>query len=202
MIVVGLTGSIAMGKSTAAAMFRRLGWPLFDADEAVHRFYRSPAAQQVEDAFPGVLIDGAVDRTRLAQKVLGDGEALQRLEAIVHPAVAQYRKAFLAAAAEARRPAVVLDIPLLMETHGEAAVDVVVVVSASDEAQRGRALARPGMTVEKLAAIRAKQRPEAEKRRRAHYVIDTDATLASTEKQVEDFVRAIVGIAGGRRRTK
>ncbi len=202
MIVVGLTGSIAMGKSTAAAMFRRLGWPLFDADEAVHRFYRSPAAQQVEDAFPGVLIDGAVDRTRLAQKVLGDGEALQRLEAIVHPAVAQYRKAFLAAAAEARRPAVVLDIPLLMETPGEAAVDVVVVVSASDEAQRGRALARPGMTVEKLAAIRAKQRPEAEKRRRAHYVIDTDGTLESTAKQVEDLARAIVGIAGGRRKTK
>ncbi len=202
MIVLGLTGSIAMGKSTAAAMFRRLGWPLFDADEAVHRFYRSPAAQQVEAAFPGVLVDGVVDRAKLAAQVLGDGEALQRLEAIVHPAVAEYRKAFLAAAAAARRPAVVLDIPLLMETNAESAVDVVVVVSASEHSQRARALARPGMTVEKLAAIRAKQRPEAEKRRRAHYVIDTDGTLESTAKQVEDLTRAIVGIAGGRRKTK
>ena len=196
MIIAGLTGSIAMGKSTVAQMFASLGWPVFDADAAVRQFYAAEGAALIEAEFPGVVVDGAVDRIRLSPRVLGDAAAMARLEAIVHPAVARLRHAFLDKAAEQRRRGVVLDIPLLFETHGESAVDIVVVVSASAAAQRERARLRPDMTAEKFDAILARQTPDAEKRRQAHFVIDTSGTLADSRRQAEDFVRAVVGLPG------
>ena len=198
MIIAGLTGSIAMGKSTAAEIFARLGWPVFDADAAVRAFYAADGAPLIERAFPGVVFEGVVDRNRLAEKVLGDNAAMARLEAIVHPAVARRRRQFLADAADQRRRGAALDIPLLFETGGERRVDVVIVVSAGAAAQRARALARPGMSDEKLAAILARQTPDGEKRRRAHFVIDTSGELAHSRRQVEDVVRALAAAPGGR----
>ena len=195
MMLVGLTGSIAMGKSTVAAMFRSLGAPVFDADAAVHDLYRSPEAHLVEAAFPGVLVEGVVDRARLAARVVGDVEAMRRLEGVVHPAVAARRTRFLDEARSAR--AAVLDIPLLFETGGERKVDVVVVVSAPPEVQSARALARPGADSGRFEALLLRQTPDAEKRRRAHCVIDTATTLAQTRQQVEDFLRALVGCERG-----
>jgi len=193
MIVVGLTGSIAMGKSALAAIFRELGAPVFDADVAVHEFYRSDGARAVEAAFPGVLVDGAVDRAMLASRVVGDADAMQRLEAIVHPAVAEKRLRFLDTARRAGARAAVLDVPLLFETGGEAVVDVVVVVSARPEVQRARALSRPGADAERFEALLKRQTPDVEKRRRAHFVIDTSGALEDSRRQAEDFLRAIVG---------
>ena len=198
MIVAGLTGSIAMGKSTVGRFFAELGAPVFDADEAVRAFYRSDEAEAVEAAFPGVRVDGEVDRGRLAAATLGDPPALQRLEAIVHPDVARRRIAFLAAAAAAGRRVAVVDVPLLFETGGEATVDVVVVVSAGPETQRRRALSRPGMTEAKLAAILARQTPDAEKRRRAHCVIDTRGPYPATRAQVAALLRALAAVPGRR----
>ena len=199
MIVVGLTGSIAMGKSTVAQMFVQSGWPVFDADAAVHAFYRSEGADVVERAFPGVAVDGVVDRGLLSAKVLGDAEAIRKLEAIVHPAVGIAREHFLAKALAERRRGVALDIPLLFETGGEKRCDFVVVVSASAQSQQQRALSRPGMTAERLDALRARQIPDAEKRRKAHFVVDTDLTMSDTARQIGDFVRAVVGVPGGYR---
>ena len=196
MILVGLTGSIAMGKSTLAAILREMGVPVFDADAAVHAFYASPESQAVEDAFPGVRAAGKIDRTKLASRVLGDAAAVGRLEAIVHPAVGRYRSAFLDAAVAQGRGFVVLDVPLLFETGGDRSVDVTVVVSTSPEAQRRRALARPGMSPEKLEAILARQMPDADKRRRAHVVVDTSGDLASTRKQAADLLRALAAFSG------
>ena len=196
MIIAALTGSIAMGKSTVAQMFADLGWPVFDADRAVREFYSSVGALLVERAFPGVVVDGTVDRALLSAKVLNNDRAMAELEAIVHPAVQRMRVAFLRNAAGERRRGVILDIPLLFETGGDAAVDMVVVASASMEAQRARALARLGMTLEKFHAIVLRQLPDAEKRRRAHYVINTDGAIETSRRQVEGFARAVVGAPG------
>jgi len=196
MLVLGLTGSAAMGKSTVAAMFAAEGVPVFDADAAVHALYRGEAAPLIERAFPGTVADGLVDRTRLAAAIVADRAALARLEAIVHPLVRAREEKFRAAAALSGRRVVVLDIPLLLETGGEPRVDAVVVVSASAEIQRRRLLDRQGMTEATLAALLARQMPDAEKRRRAHFIIDTGGELAVTRQAVADLVRAVAGMAG------
>jgi dephospho-CoA kinase len=195
-IVVGLTGSIAMGKSTVAAMFAAEGAPVFDSDAAVHAFYRSADAQAVEAAFPGVFVGAAIDRDRLAQRVMGDRAALARLEGIVHPMVAKARLAFLSRAAAQGRRLVVADVPLLFESGGEKSVAVIVVVSASEIVQKTRALARQGMTSERFAAIIARQTPDSEKRRRAHAIIDTNGALEATRAQVRGFLRCVSGMVG------
>ena len=198
MIVAGLTGSIAMGKTTVARMFAALGAPVFDADSAVREFYRSPGAQAVEAAFPGVIEGGEVNREKLAASTLGDPKALQRLEAIVHPEVARLRRSFLERAAAQGRRVVVVDVPLLFETAGAKSVDLVLVVSAGEAAQRARALARPGMTAAKFQAILARQTPDREKRRFAHCVIDTSGPLERTRAQAAGVLRAIAGMPGRR----
>lgn len=198
MILAGLTGSIAMGKSTVAAMFAVLGAPVFDADEAVRVYYAGKGAEAVEAMFPGVVADGVVDRGRLGRLALGDPAALVRLESLVHPAVADARARFVAQAeAEGRRLAIV-DVPLLFETVGDSAVDLVVVVSAPTAAQRARAMAREGMHAAKLDAIMLRQMSNSEKRRRAHFVIDTGGSLERTRAQVRQFMRAVAAV-GGRR---
>jgi dephospho-CoA kinase len=175
MRVLGLTGSIGMGKSTAAAVLRREGVPVHDADAAVHRLLGpgGAAVATVGAAFPGVVRDGAVDRQALGRQVFGDPQALARLEAILHPLVQRASRRFLARARRARRRLVVLDVPLLFETGGEARCDAVVVVSAPRPVQRARVLKRRGMTPERLAGIEARQMPDAEKRRRADAVVPT-----------------------------
>jgi len=198
MILVGLTGSIAMGKSTVAAMFRALGAPVFDADAAVHDIYRGEEARLVEAAFPGVVVDGVVDRARLAAKVVGDAQAMKRLEAIVHPAVGARRARFLDEARLAGARAAILDIPLLFETQGEGKVDIVVVVSAPPEIQRERALRRPGADAARFEALLKRQTPDVEKRRRAHFVIDTGGSMEDSRRQAEDFLRAIAACERGR----
>jgi dephospho-CoA kinase len=197
-IVVGLTGSIAMGKSTVSAMFAELGVPTFDADDAVRGFYSGDGATAIEAAFPGVVVSGQVDRERLGARVLGDGEALHRLEGLVHPAVAGARARFLERTAAVGRRLVIVDVPLLFETGGEANVDLVVVVSAPESIQRERALSRAGMTEAKLKAILARQTADAEKRRRAHFVIDTRGRLELTRAVVAQFMRSAAALAGGR----
>jgi dephospho-CoA kinase len=194
MIVVGLTGSIAMGKSTLAQMLRELGAPVFDADAAVRELYRGETGTKVEAEFPGVLVDGAVDRERLARYVVNDSAAMKRLEAIVHPAVAERRTRFLEEARRAGARAAILDVPLLFETGGDRRVDVVLVVSAPPDLQRARALERPGADLEKFEGLLARQTPDVDKRRRAHFVIDTSGTLADSRRQAQDFLRAVVGI--------
>ena len=173
MIVLGLTGSIGMGKSTTAKMFREAGVPVHDADETVHRLYAGTAAPLVEHAFAGTVVDGVVDRARLSGHVIGKPEALKRLEAIIHPLVRADADAFLAQARARGEKLVVLDIPLLFETGGRERGNKVVVVTAPAEVQRERVLARPGMTPEKFEAILAKQVPDDEKRRRADYIVET-----------------------------
>ncbi len=200
MIVAGLTGSIAMGKSTVAGMFVELGVPAFDADDAVRDFYAGDGAKAVEAAFPGVTVEGQVDRERLGSRVLGDAEALQRLEGLVHPAVAQARVRFLERAAAAGRRLTIIDVPLLFETGGEASVDLVIVVSAPASIQRVRAMGRPGMTEAKLDAILSRQTSDAEKKRRAHFVIDTRGRLELTRAVVLQFMRSTAALAGGRTR--
>ena len=191
MILLGLTGSIGMGKSTVAAMFAEVGVPVFDADAAVHHL-QGPGGRVVaaiEAAFPGTTGAGGVDRPALSAAVLGDGHAIRRLEAIVHPAVAEERAAFIAAHADA--PVVLLDVPLLFETGGDRAVDAVVVVSAAPDVQRARVLARPGMTPAKLDAILARQMPDAEKRARADHIIATDVPLAETRAAVQRVIACV-----------
>ena len=185
--IVGLTGSIGMGKSTVAAMFERAGVPVFDADAEVHRMQgpRGSLVPSIEAAFPGSTGPEGVRREALGQQVFGDALALERLEGIVHPAVAIKRQEFLIEHAGA--PLVVFDIPLLFEKGGHSQVDAVVVVSAPPEVQRARVLSRPGMTPEKFARILALQIPDEEKRERADHVIDTGATLAETEAAVRDL---------------
>jgi dephospho-CoA kinase len=197
-IIAGLTGSIAMGKSTVAGMFADLGVPTFDADDAVRDFYAGDGAKAVEAAFPGVTVSGQVDRERLGSRVLGDAEALQRLEGLVHPAVAQARVRFLERAAAAGRRLAIVDVPLLFETGGEASVDLVIVVSAPASIQRVRAMGRPGMTEAKLEAILSRQTSDGEKRRRAHFVIDTRGGLELTQAVVAQFIRSTAAMAGGR----
>ncbi len=196
MFVLGLTGSIGMGKSTAARFFAEAGIPVHDADGAVHRLYEGEAASAIEAAFPGTTRSGKVDRTKLAARVLEDPAAIRRLEAIIHPLVRESEVKFLAEAAGRGEPVVVLDIPLLFETSAEKRVDAVVVVSAGPQAQRDRVLGRPGMTESKLEAILAKQLSDVEKRRRAHFVVDSSGGLDSARAQVHGILRAIAGLPG------
>jgi dephospho-CoA kinase len=195
MLVIGLTGSIAMGKSTVGGMLAAMGAPIFDSDAAVHAFYRSADARRVEAEFPGVLRDGVIDRGRLAKYVLDDNVAMARLEAIVHPVVNAARASFLREAA-GRATRVVIDSPLLLETGAENSVDLVVVVSAPAAVQQARVLARPGMTLERCRAILARQMPDREKRRRAHFVIDTGGLLTATQAQAKDLMRCTASISG------
>jgi dephospho-CoA kinase len=190
MITVGLTGSIGMGKSTTAAMFAAEGVPVYDADAEVHALYAKggAAVAPVEAAFPGAVVDGAVDRTLLSQGVVGKPDELKRLEAIVHPLVGATRAGFFEAAAAAGADIVILDIPLLFETGGESRVDAVVVVSAPADLQRARVLARPGMDEAKLEAILARQMADVEKCARAHFVIDTGKGLDHARAQVRDVL--------------
>jgi dephospho-CoA kinase len=190
MILIGLTGSIGMGKSTTAAMFREAGVPVYDADAAVHDLYDvgGAAVGPVGKAFPGAVKDGRVDREALRQAVLGDAEALKRLNAIVHPLVGHDRIGFFQQAEAAGADMVVLDIPLLFETGGHANVDAVVVASAPAEMQRERVLARPGMTPDRLDAILAQQLADADKRARAHFVVDTSRGLEPAREQVAEII--------------
>lgn len=193
MTVLGLTGSIGMGKSTTAKMFVDAGVPVHDSDETVHRLYAGKAVPLVEAAFPGTVIAGSVDRTELARRVLGNAAALKTLEAIVHPLVRADADAFLARHRAAGAPLVVLDIPLLFETGGRNRVDKVVVVTAPADIQRARVLARPDMSEEKLAAILAKQVPDAEKRRQADFVIDTGEGMDAARAAVGAIIAELSG---------
>lgn len=198
MVIVGLTGSIAMGKSTVAGMFASFGVPVFDADAAVRAFYSGSGAKAVEALFPGVIGPEGVDRKRLAQRTLGDPGSLAQLEALVHPEVSKARRDFLARGRSAGWRTAVLDVPLLFESGGRAAVDVVLVVSAPGHMQRARALDRPDMTDEKLGHILARQSSDSDKRGRAHSVISTAAGLEDTRRQVRQFLRAVAAMEGGR----
>ncbi len=191
MFILGLTGSVGMGKSTTAGLFADAGVPVHDADAVVHRLYEGPAVAAIEAAFPGTTGAGKVDRNKLAVRVLGDHAALERLEAIIHPLVQEAEAEVLARAQARGEKVVVLDIPLLFETGGDARVDAVVVVSAPEDVQRARVLARPGMTPEKLEAILAKQMPDAEKRRRADFVVDTSRGLDAARIQVGAILDAV-----------
>jgi dephospho-CoA kinase len=195
MITLGLTGSIGMGKSAVARMFADEGVPVFDADAIVHRLQGPEGAlvAEIEARFPGTTGPEGVNRGALAERVLGEREALQNLEALVHPAVARERSAFLAAHAQA--PLVVLDIPLLFEVGGWNEVDQIAVVSAPEEVQRARVLARPGMTAEKYEKILARQMPDAEKRARADFIIPTGGSLEETRQAVRRILACLTGAA-------
>lgn len=188
MIRLGLTGSIGMGKSTTAKMFAEAGIPVHDADETVHRLYAGPAAARVEAAFPGVVVNGVVDRRRLAARVLDDQDALRRLAEIVHPLVRADSDAFLERHRRLETPLVVLDIPLLFETGGTDRVDSILVVTADPDVQRARVMARPGMTEEKFASILANQVPDREKRRNADFVIDTGHGMEAAREAVRRII--------------
>ncbi len=191
MIVIGLTGSIGMGKSTVAERFRQLGIPVCDADAVVHELYEGAAVAPIEAAFPGTTSGGKVDRVKLGQAVLKNPHGLKRLEAIVHPMVQEAEREFLRKAAEQGAQMAVLEVPLLFETGGDARVDVTIVVSAPPEVQRERVLARPGMTPSKLEAILARQMPDSEKRRRADFVVDTGVTIEESHAQVDAIVERL-----------
>jgi dephospho-CoA kinase len=194
MLVIGLTGSIGMGKSVTADMFRAAGVPVHDSDAVVHDLYRGRAAPLVEASFPGVLRDGEIDRAALAVRVLQDDLALRRLEAIIHPMIREDRGQFVEHHKAEGAAAVVLDIPLLYETGCEREVDVIVVVDAPESVQKRRVLARPGMTPAKFEAILAKQMPSAEKRQRAHAVIDTARGFTAAKQQVRALLRALAAV--------
>ena len=198
MFILGLTGSIGMGKSTTAGFFREAGVPLHDSDAVVHRLYEGEAVAPVEAAFPGVTLDGRIDRTRLAGKLVGNPDAIKQLESIVHPLVRAVTQRFIQNQAARGARVIVLDIPLLFETGGEKNVDAVVVVSASVEVQRERVLKRPGMTAERLDALLARQMSDAEKRARAHFVVDSARSFDSGRAQVHGILRAIAPLPGRR----
>jgi len=198
MFILGLTGSIGMGKSTTAGFFREAGVPLHDSDAVVHRLYEGEAVGPVEAAFPGVTVDGNIDRARLAAQLVGRPEAIRQLEAIVHPLVRATTQRFIEAQAQRGARIIVLDIPLLFETGGEKNVDAVVVVSAPAAVQRARVLARAGMSAEKLDALLARQMSDADKRARAHFVIDSSRSFDSARAQVLGILRAVSGLPGRR----
>jgi dephospho-CoA kinase len=191
MFVIGLTGSVGMGKTTAARFFAEQGVPVHDADAVVHRLYAGEAAPAIEAAFPGATQGGKVDRNRLAALVLDDPVAMKKLESIVHPLVHAAEAALLAEAEARGEKVAVLDIPLLFETGADQRVDAVVVVSAPAELQETRVLGRPGMTVEKLDAILSRQMPDAEKRRRADFVVDTSGDRERTRAHVRAILEAV-----------
>jgi dephospho-CoA kinase len=189
--VLCLTGSLGMGKSTAAKFFAECGVPVHDSDAVVHALYEGEAVPLIERAFPGSALDGKVDRKALGGMVLNDEAALARLEAIIHPLVTASRQKFLSEAAARGAPVVVVDIPLLFETEAESRCDAVVVVSAPADMQRARAFGRPGMTEEKFAALLAKQIPDAEKRRRADFVVDSSQGFDHTRAQIRDILQNV-----------
>ena len=200
MFLLGLTGSIGMGKSATSAMFCARGIPVYDADAVVHALYRGAAVPLIDAAFPNCLaIDGSVDRMRLGERVLNDPNALKRLEGIVHPLVGAARNEFITQAERHGTSLVVLDVPLLFETGGEGGVDAIALVSAPETVQKERVCGRPGMTPERFAAIVAKQLPDSEKRLRSHFSIDTSRGFAAAERQVAGILRAISGATGRRR---
>ena len=199
MFILGLTGSLGMGKSTTARFFAEEGVPVHDADAVVHRLYEGEAAAAIEAAFPGTTAGGKVDRTRLAARVLGDDAALARLEAIVHPLVQDAERRLIAQARSRGEKIAVLDIPLLFESGADRRVDAVVVVSAPPDVQRARVLERPGMTVEKLEAILARQMPDAEKRARADFVVDTSRGFDAAHAQVRASLAAVATMPKRRR---
>ena len=192
MRILGLTGSIGMGKSTTARLFMEAGVPVYDADAAVHRIYEGEAAPAIEAAFPGTTVEGRVDRAKLSAKVVHDPAAIKQLEQIVHPMLGASRKKFLEEAERSGVPVVLMDIPLLFETGGEKRVDAVVVVTTSPEAQRERILARGTMTNEALDAILARQLPDAEKRKRADFVVDTSHGLDPVRTAIGDILAEVV----------
>jgi dephospho-CoA kinase len=200
--ILGLTGSIGMGKSTTSAMFRARGIPVHDADAAVHALYRGRAVAPIAAAFPGVVVASAVDRARLSAAVVGQPEKLRALEALIHPLVREDEVAFVKRCRTAGEDIAVLDIPLLLETGGESRCDAVVVITAPAEVQRARVLARPEMTAAKLDAILARQMPDAEKRRRAHFLVDTSRGLLAAERQVGSILLALAGRPGRRGQDK
>jgi len=188
MIILGLTGSIGMGKSTTAKLFAEAGVPVYDADATVHRLYEGEAVPAIEAAFPGTTVDGKVDRTRLSAQVVHDAAAIKRLEQIVHPMLGASRQKFLDDAEQSGAPVAVVDVALLFETGGEKRVDAVVVVTTTPEIQRQRILARDNMTPEKLDAILARQLPDAEKRQRADFVVDTSHGLDPVRARIRDIL--------------
>lgn len=192
MRILGLTGSIGMGKSTTAKLFVEAGVPVYDADAAVHKIYEGEAAPAVEAAFPGTTVDGKVDRAKLSAKVVHDPAAIKQLEQIVHPMLGASRQKFLAEAERSGVPVVVMDIPLLFETGGEKRVDAVVVVTTTPENQRERILARGTMTHEALDAILARQLPDPEKRKRADFVVDTSHGLDPVRARIRDILAEVV----------
>jgi dephospho-CoA kinase len=193
MIRLGLTGSIGMGKSVTAQMFRDEGVPVHDADQTVHDLYAGPTAELIDAAFPGVLVDGKVDRQKLSARVIHHPEAMAKLEAIIHPMVRLKEEAFLKDAERSDAQLVVLDIPLLFETHAQLRVDKILVVTAPSETQRQRVLARPGMTPDKLKTILAKQMPDPQKRAKADYVINTGLGLDRAREEVRNLIYRLTG---------
>lgn len=191
MIIVGLTGSIGMGKSTTAAMFVEQGVPVNDADAVVHDLYRSQAVEPISHAFPGATKDGQVDRSELSRQLANDPSGFKRLEQIVHPLVRDRERQFLERQLENGADIVLLDIPLLFETQGDERVDAVVVVTCDPEIQRRRVLARPGMTLEKFDLILSRQYPDTEKRRRADFIIDTSHGIEQAKARVTDILRQL-----------
>ena len=194
MFILGLTGSIGMGKTTTARLFAEEGVPVHDADAAVHKLYEGEAVPLIEAAFPGTTQAGRVDRDKLGRRVVGDAAALKRLEAIVHPLVRKAEERFLAEARARGARVVVLDIPLLFETGGDTRVDATVVVTAPADVQRARVLERPGMSAEKLEALLAKQMPDAEKRRRADFIVDSGQGLEPARAQVRQILTRIANM--------
>lgn len=191
MIILGLTGSIGMGKSTTAKLFAEAGVPVYDADATVHQIYAGEAVPAVEAAFPGTTVDGKVDRAKLSARVVHDAAAMRKLEQIVHPMLVAHRERFLEEAKHADAPVVVMDVPLLFETGGEQTVDAVVVVTTSAENQRERIRARGTMGDEALDAILKRQLPDAEKRKRADYVVDTSHGLDPVRERIRDILAAV-----------
>ncbi|MGJ4880366.1 dephospho-CoA kinase [Bradyrhizobium sp. HKCCYLRH1065] len=199
MRVLGLTGSMGMGKSTTAKLFAEAGVPVYDADATVHKVYEGEAAPAIEAEFPGTTVDGKVDRARLSAKVVGDPDAIRRLEAIVHPMLRSYHQKFLDDAEQSGVPVAVVDVPLLFETGGDKRVDAVVVVSTAPEIQRQRILARGTMTEEALDALLARQMPDAEKRKRADFVVDTSHGLDPVRARIRDILAEVVRMPQRRR---
>lgn len=195
LLLIGLTGSIGMGKSTTAQIFREYGVPVHDADAAVHEVYASKAPNAIKDMFPEAVSEDVIDRRKLASIVLNESKSLQRLEALIHPLVIEHRRSFIRDRLSTGAKMVVCDIPLLFETGADREMDLTIVVSASESVQKARVMQRDGMTAERFSAIMAKQLPDAEKRRLAHLVIDTGTGIESARRQVAAFLRAIGGRA-------
>ena len=192
MLILGLTGSIGMGKSTTAKLFAEAGVPVYDADAAVHKIYEGEAAPAIEAAFPGTTVEGKVDRVKLSAQVVHNSAAMKQLEQIIHPMLGASRQKFLGDAERSGAAVALVDVPLLFETGGEKRVDAVVVVTTTPELQRERTLARDNMTAEKFEAILARQLPDAEKRKRADFVVDTSHGLDPVRAQIRDILQQVV----------